>query len=299
MISFWFLFILLNLDLAFLKNVEIIQDSPPKITPINESFVYVDYENSVKVKNFIQMNKVELIVRYGSISGRATREQIKDLSTKVHNKQKLAKGTHFVAAMDPCKKHENMFLNFYSDKEIVYTSYKFDYQPDKIALDHVDDWICAVNSTLIYLSVNKSRLYQVKECLHGQVRWMNSYGYLPNLFEGYNEVEKMDEFGIRLYLNGQIVPKVLKNCTDSRFLDISSEDQTNLLLIISISVGSLILVGIILTIAFIMKRRYDINNKVEVDANPDYGIEDQYGNYYDESNIAEGYDGDYEQYDKI
>ena len=35
-------------------------------------------------------------------------------------------------------------------------------------------------------------------------------------------------------------------------------------------------------------------NRVEVDVNPDYGIEDQYGNYYAESNTAEGY-GDYEQ----
>ena len=103
----------------------------------------------------------------------------------------------------------------------------------------------------------------------------------------------MNEFKSRLWLSGttRLEEIVLKTCSEFRFL----ESNNNLLLIISISVGSLILVGIILTIAFIMKRRYD--NRVEVDVNPDYGMEDQYCNYYAESNIAGSYDGDYEQYD--
>ena len=113
---------------------------------------------------------------------------------------------------------------------------------------------------------------------------------LESLHEGYNEVMEMNEFKARLWLSGttKLEEIVLKTCSEFRFL----ESNNNFLLIISISVGTLTFVGIILTIAFIMKRRYD--NRVEVDVNPDYGIEDQYGNYYAESNIAEGYE-DYEQ----
>ena len=62
------------------------------------------------------------------------------------------------------------------------------------------------------------------------------------------------------------------------------------------SVGSLIFVGIILTICILIKRWYDNKHRVEVDVNPDYGIEDQYDVYYAGSKITEGY-GDYEQYD--
>ena len=93
MTNFWFLFILLQLDLAFLKNVEIIEDSPPKIVPINDSFVYINYENSVKIKNFSQINKLVLKDRlsgysYGNsyatrsfIIARATRDRDKRYSS--------------------------------------------------------------------------------------------------------------------------------------------------------------------------------------------------------------------------
>ena len=134
---FWLLLLLLwRLDLAFLKNVEIIEDSPPNIIPINASFVHIDFENSVVIKNFSLINKLVLNARnsgsnYGIsyyIVARATRDKdpFGHLFTRVYNKQKLVKGNNFVAAMYPCEKYSAVKLDFYSDKEIVDTSYEFE-----------------------------------------------------------------------------------------------------------------------------------------------------------------------------
>ena len=66
---------------------------------------------------------------------RATKDRDKYSNSLDYNKQPLAEG-NLLAAMDPCEKYTGVKLNFYSDQGIVDTSYKFDYQPNKIAVDN-------------------------------------------------------------------------------------------------------------------------------------------------------------------
>ena len=92
---FWFLFLLEKLNLAFQKNVEIIKDSPPKLIPVNESFVLVDYQNSVVIKKFSLIDKMELKIRDSnnvlSVRAHASRDG-KSPYSNFHNKQILTQG---------------------------------------------------------------------------------------------------------------------------------------------------------------------------------------------------------------
>ena len=276
MIKFGFLFLLMELDLIVSKNVEIIEDSPPKIIPVNESFVHINYQNSVVIKDFSKIYKLTLTIRKdwtNYIKAHATRDG-SSIWQGIHHQQKLTEG-NLLAQLDPCDVKQEVQLNFYSDGEIGLTSYKFDYKPYMVALEHADEWICVINSTFVYLTLEDSSIFQVREC-PTNVRWITSKRYIQSLNEGYNEVDKMDDLKIRLLIKGLGQTKseetLLKNCSDSRFVDSRSDFDSNLFFIIAVSIGSLIFLGIILTISIIIKRTYD-KNKVQVDVNPDYGTE--------------------------
>ena len=66
MMMFWLICLIIKLDLVFSKNVEIIKDSPPKIIPVNEGSVYIDYQNSVVIQNYSHIRNIELRVKIGS-----------------------------------------------------------------------------------------------------------------------------------------------------------------------------------------------------------------------------------------
>ena len=183
---FWFLFLLEKLNLAFQKNVEIIKDSPPKLIPVNESFVLVDYQNSVVIKKFSLIDKMELKIRDSnnvlSVRAHASRDG-KSPYSNFYNKQILTQG-NLLAQMNPCQKYEVVKLYFYGESNsLEYTTYTFDYQPYKVGLQQADDWICAQNRTFVYLSLKESSIYQVRECLVDEIGWINDYGYVENLYE--------------------------------------------------------------------------------------------------------------------
>ena len=103
------------------KNVEIIHDNPPRIIPINSSFVSVDYGNSVMVKNFSQINKIELLAaktqsRNFFTSATAHRnENSRYRNSQIVLNQILTEG-NILAAMDPCQVYVAK-LNFHSEDE--------------------------------------------------------------------------------------------------------------------------------------------------------------------------------------
>ena len=156
MIIFWCTFLLL--EFVFSKNVEIIEDNPPKIIPVNKSFVSVDYQNSVVIKNFSLINKIQLKVKnIGTtnfyVLASATRDGY-SIFENVIDQQKLTEGD-LLAGMDPCEMYSVVILSFYSDAQVTdYTKYAFDYQPYKIASEHADDWICARLESVILTNYN-------------------------------------------------------------------------------------------------------------------------------------------------
>ena len=114
------------------KNVEIIHDNPPRIIPINSSFVSVDYGNSVMVKNFSQINKIELLAaKTQSRNFFTSATAYRDGNLRYHNQivlnQILTEG-NILAAIDPCQVYVAK-LNFHSDDEKQPTSYSFEYEP--------------------------------------------------------------------------------------------------------------------------------------------------------------------------
>ena len=124
------------------KNVEIIHDNPPRIIPINSSFVSVDYGNSVMVKNFSQINKIELRAtktpqsnNFWFLSGTAHRDEnsrYRNSRNQIQYKQlvlnQILTEGNILAAMDPCQVYD-LKLNFHSDDEKQPTSYSFEYEP--------------------------------------------------------------------------------------------------------------------------------------------------------------------------
>ena len=167
MMMFWLICLIIKLDLVFSKNVEIIKDSPPKIIPVNEGSVYIDYQNSVVIQNYSHIRNIELRVKIGSNNYKAA-YAIRDGNSPysgIYHQQKLQEGRKLLAGIRPCTVYDDIKLYFYSDNgRVESTFYDFDYQPYKIALEHADDWICAENSTLIYLSIKDSSIYQTREC---------------------------------------------------------------------------------------------------------------------------------------
>ena len=112
--------------MSFSQNVEIIENSLPKIIPVNKSCVQIDYQNSVVIKNFAYINKIEVKVRQ-SLTGNnfftvasATRDESKKSSSYPFNKQTLTEGK-LLAYMKPCEVYEGVKIIFYSDK---YKEYK-------------------------------------------------------------------------------------------------------------------------------------------------------------------------------
>ena len=183
MMMFWLIFLIIKLDLVFSKNVEIIKDSPPKIIPVNEGSVYIDYQNSVVIQNFSHIRNVELRVKIGSNNYKAAYASRDGNSpySGIYHQQKLQEGRNLLAGIRPCTVYDVLRLYFYSDKDngrVENTFYDFDYQPYKIALEHADDWICAENSTFVYLSIKDSSIYQARECQLNKVARIENEKYV-------------------------------------------------------------------------------------------------------------------------
>ena len=178
--------VLLKLNSCTANNVIIVEDFPPMISVINASYVFVDFQSSVKMADFSKVLSIEVLGRQGT--GREISMERLD-ETRIDNKTILTK-------LKPCKEYQNLELLFESVGNDS-TVYRFDYDPSSIIKKHIDDWICAEDEEHVKVSTQDSKIGQVKHCLKDLKQKYNST-FVP-LREGNGiKVWKMENLKIDL-----------------------------------------------------------------------------------------------------
>ena len=171
----------------------------PAVIPVNESYVYIDYSESIQVQNFSQVDEIVLHELYSHNSYRvlAIAKKINETKYKMDSilEQQISK-TKILAKMNPCEKYPVLVLKFLNVRGSVVTDIdqiEFRYYPDLVLLKKIDDLICFENKTVVRFSPSRSDEYQVKYCMHNP-SWVSNNNVLIPLSEGSNQIEDVSQF---------------------------------------------------------------------------------------------------------
>ena len=283
------------------ENVQIIEDSPPVIIPLNDSFVHVDYEKSVNISDFSKIYTLQLVGRNQIALAIATRFEYSSFFES-YNKQKLQDG-YLLAKIDPCRQYDKLKLIFWIDGSLNPTRYDFDYNPTSIILNNFNTWICAENTTTVKLSIKDSEIYQVRSCIQN-VFFKDDQANIRYLKDGYNKVKNLtnSRIGFRInYITYESEKVDLISCSvhvgrsaqieenkDVKRLsqmntDFDLDNQDPIYTIIGSSAsGFLVIICLAIIIIVYVKRRKE-TLPINTDVNPTYGLDD----YYIETKITD------------
>ena len=183
--------LLFGLHRSTATNVEIIEEFPPVIRVINDSYVFVDYQNSITIEDISMILSIDLLEndRTGKGLSVASKENMAKIGIDSILKIKTK--------LRPCKKYENLTLIFESigNESIIY---RFNYDPSSIIKEHINDWICAEDDDHVTVSKKESTIDQVKHCLK-DLKQVNDETSFTLLGDGNGiKVWKMKNFKIDL-----------------------------------------------------------------------------------------------------
>ena len=178
-------------------KVVIDSKSPPVITAINDSYVYVDYKKSFKNLNSSRITKLELYQQWPGKNtphylGRASHEIESVLLVYKTLEQPL--GNQLMAKMDPCKgiigtkKDLHLKLTYYDDAEAEgMLDYNFKYHPSLYWKKYSNNFLCSEGKKSIRLNNSNSDIFQVSSCIDTiKVAQGNRF---MNLSEGLNKID--------------------------------------------------------------------------------------------------------------
>ena len=185
----------------------------PIITPVNDSFVLVNYQDAFIIEDFSEVVKIEFynkkqqgreISEYYALADKSQSMLWIDPNKRIV--QPLVEGADLLAKMNPCKTYNYLYVRI-SGHQGHKDSIQFDYSPVQKCEETINSWICQSHEdNSIILSQEKSDVFQVRNCLK-EVGICNTVGngngvrFLP---EGKNNIRMEDEnktiIIIKLYL---------------------------------------------------------------------------------------------------
>ena len=167
---------------------------PPKVIPINDTFVYVDYKSLLNTADFEQIHQIEIFQELPSGS-----DLQKRLSLAVKNVgnifikeneviQPLIEGQPLLANINPCDSSKNLHMRINFDIET-----SFIYNITKLIIEDLDKWICAVEKK--YIIINRRNSHLLNLCFKN-ISLMVSGNDIPTktqeLFDGVNNITGID-----------------------------------------------------------------------------------------------------------
>ena len=286
---------------------------PPVITPVNDSFVKINYQEAFKIKDFSKVDKIEFYStqpgreksEYFALAGHYDHSWIDESQRLI---QPLVEGVDLFARMNPCKTYHFLYVRI-NGKEGHLDSIQFENKPGKMCEETFHYWT-TLTKTSEWICVNRR-----KEIRFFKKEWHDDF-YINEIHFG----DQMLEFGDNAVEN---IPDTLNveltitiGRTDVYFQsdddDMMTEsfhyqltycaDQSSFIPYIIGIVG--VLVVIIVIIATVLISRYSKtkaikDSQVSKDVNPTYGETGHNDGYYTETKVTDNNE-DYnkEQYDE-
>ena len=141
---------------------------PPKITPVNDSFVLVNYHDTIHIhiEDFSQVTKIEFYElgrRTNKLLATACKDcrgPMKDVRRGIV--QPLMEGKDLLANMSPCVNSKKLFLKIETQNGTVLTTDRFENSIDFLFEErNYTSWICYEDSNIVK-SQNKSEIFHVR-----------------------------------------------------------------------------------------------------------------------------------------
>jgi len=136
----------------------------PVLTPVNDSFVRVDYKDAFIIEDFSQVTEIEFYTgdEYFAL---ASEEYNHIAFMDEYNRvvQPLVEGKQLLACMDPCQTYNSLYVRI-SGYDGHVDSIQFSNKPDEICEEESYSWICYEDNT-ITLSREKSDIFQIRNCI--------------------------------------------------------------------------------------------------------------------------------------
>ena len=122
----------------------------PVLTPVNDSFVLVNYQEAFIIKDFSEVLKIEFYniqqekekSEYFALAENYQPQQSPFIDDNNRLVQPLVEGADLLATMNPCKTYNYLYVRISSGNQAHIDSIQFDYSPDLICEETIYSWIC-------------------------------------------------------------------------------------------------------------------------------------------------------------
>ena len=157
-------FFYISISFSLVTNQQSMQPFIPEILRLNDSFIYVSYRNifsSVKKVQLYQQYSEKKLLAEATIAYEGSGQTIQTGGILV---QPLEEGKDILlAAIDPCKRYNKLFVSVEDMKGNTDVSNRFDLSPPMF-FSEINRWICYEDDWSIHFSLNSQENKLLKPC---------------------------------------------------------------------------------------------------------------------------------------